>query len=1006
MRRTLLTIAIIMICIAIKGQNTTTIIFTGEDQHGQWVQLHNVVVENITKQWQIPLYYPDTILILKNQVGINDEEANVSQNGALAVSVSPNPFNGSTEAELTVIEEGTAQMKINDINGRNVASLATPHLVRGKHFFKITLATPQTYILNISINGNSVSTKLINAYSGGTNRIEMTGSAEAIGQKKPFLFASNPFSQGDLMKYFGYVIRNGSTFTDIISQNQNGNGTITFHFILPDSIIPPSTLCNDTIITQSATFCSGTSYIWRGKTLTAAGAYFDSLKTSAGGCDSIYFLSLSSLPTTFSTQSASICQGATYPWHGKSLSAAGLYSDTITGANGCDSICYLTLSILPNSLSSQSVTICPNSTYYWHGKTISAAGVYSDTIQSSNGCDSICQLLVSIGTTYFFQLKDSIPAGSTLVWHGQTLNAAGIYHDYLKTADGCDSIYQLDLSIIQPAPVPFTCGVSLATDIDGNTYHTLQIGTQCWMKENLKTTRFPNGNTIPTSSSSSTVLPYLYYPNNDIQNVAAYGYLYNWTAAVNSSSAGDYPVQGACPDGWHIPNINEWKTLINTIKANGSWLCNSNSSYIAKAAASQVGWATATQTCAVGNGLSQNNASGFTAMPAGITSGQYTYYFGTDCKIWSSEEGTSDNSEGSSFYLQNTSTNLYTTNGIWSKGYSFSVRCLYGAGGQIKVTTSQISSVGSTTAVCGGAVNIDGNTPITARGVCWSTSPNPTISNPHTTDGSGLGSFTSTITGLTPLIPYYVRAYATNSFGTAYGEEVAVVIPNANDGATCTGTPTVTDKDGNTYNTVQIGKQCWMKENLRTKSYSDGRSITYGASNTSTSTAYYYYPYGSNSNITTYGLLYNVAAVFDGAGSSTANPSGIKGICPNGWHLPSRAEWTQLTDYVGANLNFQCNSSYKNYAKSMCSTSGWNNGYSACTPGNSPATNNATGFSVQPAGYFDGSAYASSGQHSRIWTTYKNSSNAYYIQFSYYGPASYQLSSKFYEANSVRCVKD
>lgn len=87
------------------------------------------------------------------------------------------------------------------------------------------------------------------------------------------------------------------------------------------------------------------------------------------------------------------------------------------------------------------------------------------------------------------------------------------------------------------------------------------------------------------------------------------------------------------------------------------------------------------------------------------------------------------------------------------------------------VTTNTVSSIVATTATCGGNVSSDGGATVTARGVCWSTSHNPTISNSKTTNGTGTGSFTSSITGLTTNTTYYVRAYATNSVGTAYGAE-------------------------------------------------------------------------------------------------------------------------------------------------------------------------------------------------------------------------------------------
>ena len=87
------------------------------------------------------------------------------------------------------------------------------------------------------------------------------------------------------------------------------------------------------------------------------------------------------------------------------------------------------------------------------------------------------------------------------------------------------------------------------------------------------------------------------------------------------------------------------------------------------------------------------------------------------------------------------------------------------------VTTNAVSDIQATSATCGGNVSSDGGATVTARGICWSTSQNPTISNSKTTDGSGTGSFTSTISGLSKNTTYYVRAYATNSIGTSYGEQ-------------------------------------------------------------------------------------------------------------------------------------------------------------------------------------------------------------------------------------------
>ena len=89
------------------------------------------------------------------------------------------------------------------------------------------------------------------------------------------------------------------------------------------------------------------------------------------------------------------------------------------------------------------------------------------------------------------------------------------------------------------------------------------------------------------------------------------------------------------------------------------------------------------------------------------------------------------------------------------------------------VTTLEIAGLSQTTAVAGGNVTSDGGAEVTARGVCWSTSQEPTVEGEHTTDGAGTGEYQSNLSGLTANTTYYVRAYATNSEGTAYGEEIS-----------------------------------------------------------------------------------------------------------------------------------------------------------------------------------------------------------------------------------------
>lgn len=320
------------------------------------------------------------------------------------------------------------------------------------------------------------------------------------------------------------------------------------------------------------------------------------------------------------------------------------------------------------------------------------------------------------------------------------------------------------------------------------------------------------------------------------------------------------------------------------------------------------------------------------------------------------------------------------------------------------VATNTITSITTSSATCGGDVTSNGASSVTARGVCWSTSQNPTASESYTIDGSGTGSFTSNITGLTTGTTYYVRAYATNSAGTSYGEQrsfTAVV----DAGYSCPGAATVTDYDNNTYNTVQIGNQCWMKENLRTTHYSDGTSIPMGNS-TSNTTAYYYVD-NNISNVSTYGYLYNWPAVMGNSSSSSANPSGVQGICPTGWHVPSDAEWTQLSDYVGSQTQYQCSANSAYIAKALASTSGWATIMSnICAVGLEPSSNNSTGFSALPAGCY-GSNLSSFGSDADFWSATQIYGNfVYYRQITYSGAYLYRNAKDKSYGYSVRCLRD
>ncbi len=177
------------------------------------------------------------------------------------------------------------------------------------------------------------------------------------------------------------------------------------------------------------------------------------------------------------------------------------------------------------------------------------------------------------------------------------------------------------------------------------------------------------------------------------------------------------------------------------------------------------------------------------------------------------------------------------------------------------------------------------------------------------------------------------------------------------------GTDNVFDVDGNEYATVLIGAQCWMKENLRTKHFPDGISIPVTANDSIFMSSCYYDYTSSSIPLAKRGLLYNWPAAMYGASSSNANPSGVQGICPNGWHVPSDAEWTQLTDYVSSQSTYRCGTgdNADNIASALASkTTDWYSSDILCAVGHNPESNNETGFDAFPAGFYFSEGYTNS----------------------------------------------
>lgn len=213
-----------------------------------------------------------------------------------------------------------------------------------------------------------------------------------------------------------------------------------------------------------ATICEGEVYPFHNEILMAPGT-FQTVFTASNGCDSIISLTLDVFPVSTHQMTVEICSGATYPFDGQDLTAAGTYEATFTGVSGCDSIVTLSLEELEDQHTSIAAEICSGETYPFDGHDLMAAGTYEASLIAVNGCDSIVTLDLGVSPTYQVQVSASICSGESYQYNGEMLTQGGMYEWALTTSAGCDSTVILDLEILPEIQVDLSAEIC-----DGSSY--------------------------------------------------------------------------------------------------------------------------------------------------------------------------------------------------------------------------------------------------------------------------------------------------------------------------------------------------------------------------------------------------------------------------------------------------------------------------------------------------------------------------------------------------------
>ncbi|MDE7073429.1 MAG: hypothetical protein K2O69_00005 [Odoribacter sp.] len=225
-----------------------------------------------------------------------------------------------------------------------------------------------------------------------------------------------------------------------------------------------------------ASICPGERFTANGFDETEAGTYIHTF-TSRQGCDSVVILQLNILPEYFFAEEKTICQGESYDFRGKTLSIAGIYYDSLTTKTGCDSIYRLTLNVTDKITSNIEASICPGERFTANGFDETEAGTYIHTFTSQQGCDSIVTLQLNILSEYFFTEEKNICQGESYNFRGKTLSVAGVYHDSLKTVTGCDSIYKLILNVTDKITNNIEASICPGEQYTANGFDETEAGT-------------------------------------------------------------------------------------------------------------------------------------------------------------------------------------------------------------------------------------------------------------------------------------------------------------------------------------------------------------------------------------------------------------------------------------------------------------------------------------------------------------------------------------------------
>ena len=858
--------------------------FTGADAAGKYVQLDSVRVENISRSWTETLVYPDTVLTLTDETGVSEAEGNTSS----CISY-PNPFNGTSRIVLTLPQDEQLSLRVYNLAGQLIME---KHLQAeaGENHFEVSLHHPQVYFLVAQTARGRLVQKLINTGHSGDNSIAYIGNQGTILTKTQKLLSSKPFQAGDVLRITGYTTHYGQVASgnEILQPQRESEH---FNLVFSLQYLPTLTTASVSHVTGSSALCGGTVTDDGGAAVVTCGVCWSESHNPT--INDNHTLDDNSTDN-FTSIITGLKPNTTYYVRAYATNAAGTaYGNELTFTTPA----LPTLSTSSVSHVTDSSAVCGGTITNDGGAAVITRGVvwsesHNPTIDGNNTADSS-------GIGSFTSNISGLKQNTTYYVRAYATNAAGTaYGNEVSFTTKRIAVF----SVSATDSVRFSPGnLQWSATNGGNTATTHTVagnGTAAG------TWRFAP-NQWDTIGAGNINISSTYTGWIDLFGWGTSGYYskYPYMTSTNSSDYGngnsdisgtyyDWGVYNAiynpqtnltdAPGTWRTLTKDEWVYMMNT-RVTTSGIRYAKGTVMGRAGLIIVpdNWNTAIYTLdsvntanatfnsniiSAANWTNMEDA-GCVFLPA--TGGRYgtgVNLVGTYGGYWSASYYPSTGAYYLVFHLNN-------VNPSYNDGrfYGFSVRLVRSLGTQgpeqPTLSTSSVSSITDSSAVCGGNVFNGGGVSVTARGICWDTLPHPVISGRHTVNGSGLGSFTSNITGLKPNTTYYVRAYATNAAGTAYGNELTFTTRSALPRLSTYSVSNITDSSavcgGNVTNGggayISVRGVCWdtLPYPTISKSYtvngSGTGSFTSNITGLKPGTKYYVRAYAVNSAGTAYG---------------------------------------------------------------------------------------------------------------------------------------------------------